>query len=108
MENSTELTQLVTQVKLATDYQINKASLREKMQIDLHMPHNGGLFKITPELLAFVAVWPDDVLLFLEDSYNNPIKIDKAVFLIKAQQHYASVMNTWHEQHHELKRIRKV
>jgi len=108
MENSTELDRLVQQVKLATDYQINKSALREKIQIELHLPYNNGLFKITPELLAFVATWPDDVELFLEDVYENPIEIDKQVFLVKARQHYMAAMNSWHQQHNELKRIRKV
>lgn len=81
--------------------------LRERIQTDLHFAHNGGLFKVTPELLAFVATWPVEEL-YLEDVYQNPIEIDKQVFLITAQQHYQKVMNYWHQQHAELKTIRKV
>jgi hypothetical protein len=102
-----ELNQLVDQIRLATDYQTNKQILREKIQTELHMPYNGGLFKITPELLAFVATWPAEWM-FLEDVYQNPISIDnKKVFLVKAQQHYSAVMNDWNEQHAELRKIRK-
>ena len=104
---NTKIENLVNQVRQATDYQINKRTLREKIQIDLHFPHNGGLFKITPELLAFVSTWPLDEL-YLEDTYQNPILVDKSVFLITAQQHYQKVMNTWHQQHDELKKIRKI
>jgi hypothetical protein len=102
-----ELEKLTAEIKRATDYQINKRILREKIQTDLHLAHNGGLFKVTPELLAFVQSWPIDEL-YLEDTYQNPIKIDKQVFLVTAQQHYQQVMNTWHQQHAELKQIRKV
>jgi hypothetical protein len=98
---------IVDTIRKSTDYQINKTILREKIQTDLHFAHNGGLFKITPSLLAFVATWPTEEL-FLEDSYQNPIQVDKQVFLITAQQHYQKVMNSWHEQHAELKQIRKV
>lgn len=98
---------ITTQIKQSTDYQINKTILREKIQTDLHFPHNGGLFKVTPELLAFVATWPTEEL-YLEDTYQNPIEIDKQVFLVTAQQHYQKVMNSWHQQHAELKQIRKV
>lgn len=98
---------IVDQIKKSTDYQTNKVILREKIQSDLHFPHNGGLFKVTPELLAFVATWPLEEL-FLEDTYQNPILVDKQVFLVTAQQHYQKVMNTWHMQHAELKQIRKV
>jgi hypothetical protein len=98
---------IVDQIKKSTDYQVNKTILREKIQTDLHFAHNGGLFKITPELLAFVATWPVPEL-FLEDAYQNPIEVDKQVFLVTAQQHYQKVMNSWHQQHAELKQIRKV
>ena len=99
--------QIVEQVKVATDFQINKRILREKILTELHMPYNNGMFKITPELLAFVATWPLEVL-YLEDTYQNPIEIDKQVFLVRAQQHYHSAMNEWHQQYEELKRIRKI
>lgn len=101
--------QLTAEIKRATDYQTNKRILREKIQTDLHLAHNGGLFKITPELLSFMQGWPKDVnQMFLEDVYGNPIEIDRHVFLIQAQQHYQIVMNRWHELHAELKKIRKV
>lgn len=103
----TEIEKLTTEVRRATDYQANKKFLREKIQTDLHFAHNGGLFKITPALLAFVQSWPVDEL-YLEDTYENPIQINRQVFLIQAQQHYQQVMNTWHQQHAELKKIRRV
>jgi hypothetical protein len=97
----------VNEVKLATNFQINKRILREKIQTDLHMTHNGGMFKITPELLAFVQTWPVDEL-YLEDIYENPIQIDRQVFLVTAQQHYQTVMNRWHQQYEDIKQIRKI
>ena len=105
--NMSDTEQIVAQIKQATDYQNNKTMLREKIQTDLHFVHNGGLFKITPELLAFAATWPVDEL-YLEDTYQNPIQVDKQVFLVTAQQHYQKVMNNWHQWHAELKQIRKI
>jgi hypothetical protein len=102
-----EVDLLVTQIKQATDFQKNKLILREKVQTDLHLTHNGGMFKITPELIAFVKTWPVDEL-YLEDTYLNPIKIDRQVFLVQAQQHYQTVMNQWHNDYEELKKIRKI
>ena len=58
-------------------------------------------------LLAFVKTWPVDTL-YLEDVFHNPIEVDRQVFLVTAQQHYQEVMNEWHQQHAELKRIRKI
>lgn len=102
-----EINDLVEEIKLATDFQINKKILREKIQTDLHMAHNGGLFKITPELIAFVKTWPIDEI-YLEDTYQNPVKIDKQTFLVTAQQHYQLVMNRWHNEYEQLKKIRKI
>jgi hypothetical protein len=102
-----DLPKIVEQVRSATDFNVNRQILREKIQTDLHMTHNGGMFRITPELIAFVQSWPIDIL-YLEDVYQNPIEIDRQVFLVTAQQHYHRVMNEWHQQHAELRKIRKV
>lgn len=99
--------QLVQAIKQATDYQINKKQLREKVLTDLHMTYNGGLFLLSPAIMAFVTTWPDTEL-FLEDIYSNPIKIQRDEFLTQAREQYHSVMNSWHIEHDELKRIRKV
>ncbi len=98
---------LIKEIRQSTDFQINKKILREKIITDLHMAHNGGMFKVTPELLAFVKTWPVDEL-YLEDSYQNPIKIDRQVFLVTAQQHYQQVMNRWHNEYEKLKQSRKI
>jgi hypothetical protein len=102
-----DINELVDQIKQSTDYQINKRTLREKVTTDLHVAYNNGLFLVTPELIAFLATWTDSEL-FLEDTYQNPIKINREEFLKQCQEHYQMVMNRWHIQHEELKRVRKI
>lgn len=102
-----ELDQLKNQIKQATDYQTNKRILREKIQTDLHFVYNGGLFKASLELYAFVTAWSSEEL-FLEDTYQNPIKVIRTEFLTLCKQHYQTAMNSWHIQHEEIKRARKV
>lgn len=99
--------QLVNQIRQSTDYQTNKKILREKVQADLHFAYNGGLFKSSPELIAFLNAWDSDEL-FLEDTYSNPIKVNRQELLSLCKQHYQMAMNAWHVQHEELKRARKV
>lgn len=101
------INELVDQIKQATDYQINRRILREKIITDLHITYNNGLFFVKPELIAFLTTWPNDEL-FLEDTYQTPIKILRQEFLTQCQQHYQMVMNRWHIEHDKLKRIRKV
>jgi hypothetical protein len=103
----TELEKLTTEIRRATDYQTNKRILREKIQTDLHVPYNGGLFKVTPELLAFVATYRYTAM-YLEDTYGNPVEISRDEFRTLCEEHFQQVMNTWHQQHAELKRLRKI
>lgn len=90
----------------AFDRENARLALRERMQAELIMTANGGMFKITPDLLAFVKTWPIDEL-YLEDVHGNPVQLDRQVFLVQAQQHYQTVMNAWHNEYQELQQVRK-
>jgi hypothetical protein len=103
----TTLDQLVEQIRIATDYQTNKQLLREKIQTDLHFAHNGGLFKATPELIAFLNCY-DLYEMVIEDTYQNPVRINREELLELARQHYQMAMNAWHVEHEKLKSIRKI
>jgi hypothetical protein len=87
------------------DHATARKVLREKYEAKLIFAHNGGLFKATPELLAFVQTWPIDEM-YLADVYQNPIKLDRQVFLVQAQQHYQEQMNAWHNEFEELSKNR--
>lgn len=97
---------IVNQVKSATDFQVNRRLLRDRIQNDLHVPYSGGLFKITPDLIAFVNSW-DTETIFLEDIYENPIELNRKDFLTTIKDHYQRIMNRWHQEFNELKKIRK-
>ena len=104
-----DINQLVEQVRLATDYQINKQILREKILTDLHVPYNGGLFKVTPEIIMFANLQTLNENFYLEDVYHNPIHIVNPMEFTKlCNEHYQKVMNRWHQEHNELKQIRRV
>ena len=113
-----EIPEIVDQLKQSTNHQLNRAILREKIQTDLHFLFAGGLFKATPELIAFVHAWrsADEVWpwgggdsMYMEDIYGNPTHIENcAEFYSTACQHYQRVMNTWQQEHAELKRLRKI
>jgi hypothetical protein len=113
-----DIPEIVEQLKQATDYQINRKILQEKIQTDLHFTHNGGLFRATPELIAFVHAWRSTneiwswgggESMYMEDTYDNPIHIENcAEFYRIACEHYQRVMNTWHQQHAELRKLRKI
>jgi hypothetical protein len=103
------INELVAEIKQATDYQINKKILREKIQTDLHVAYNGGLFKVTPEIIMFANLQTLNEHFYLEDVYGNPIHIVRPKeFTELCSEHFQRVMNTWHQQHAELKQLRKI
>jgi hypothetical protein len=94
-------------VKQATDYQINKKILRERILSDLHFVCEDGMFLASCELISFLNCWHEDQIV-LEDVYGNPILVNRSQLLTQCKQHYTMAMNSWHMQHHELKKIRKI
>ena len=104
-----ELEKLTAEIRRATDYQINKQILREKILTDLHVPYNGGLFKVTPEIIMFANLQTLNENFYLEDVYQNPIHIVNPIEFTKlCNEHYQKVMNRWHQEHNELKQLRKI
>jgi hypothetical protein len=104
---SESLTNLVAAVKTATDFQVNKKILKEKITTDLHLAYKNGLFKVDSNLISFLSNW-DDKELILEDCYETPINVDRTELLDLAKQHYRKVMNFWQFEYDKLKQIRKI
>jgi hypothetical protein len=98
---------ILSQVKQATEFQINKLALSERIKTQLHLAYNQGLFFITPELIGFLNAW-DSTELVLMDSYGNPVKINRPEFLAQAKQHYQTVLNDYYIEYERLRTIRKV
>ena len=96
---------LIVHSRARFDHVTARRILKEKYQARLLFAHNGGMFRVTPELLAFIAYWPINEL-YLEDLYGNPIEVDRSVFQIQAQQHFHQQMNAWHAEFAELNKKR--
>ena len=99
--------QILNQIKEATDFQINKKILKERIDSELLIVYKNGLFQCSIELISFLSIWEQDEI-YLEDSYNNPILVNRHELLKLCKQHYQSVMNEWHVQYCKLQSIRKI
>ena len=97
--------QLVAYSRARFDHAAARKILKEKYQAKLLFAHNGGMFCATPELLAFVQTWPIEEL-YLKDLYDNPVEVNRQVFLVKLQQHYHEQMNAWHNEYSEMMKKR--
>lgn len=101
------INETLSQIKKATDYQLNKKILREKVKSDLHVTHAGGLFLITPALLTFLTSF-DVEYLVVEDVYENPVKVNRQEFLNVAKERYLSITDSWFNEHEKLRTIRRI
>ena len=88
------------------DHALHRRVLRERIQSQLIVTHNGGQFKATKTLLSFLNVWEDDTIV-IEDLHKNPIQINRSQLLTELKQAYQFAMNAWLQEFEESKRIRK-
>lgn len=92
---------LIDQIKKSNDITVSKLAVKEKKDIELQIVYKNGLFKITPQLISFVSIWPKDSLV-LEDSYEKPIIINKQEFLDLIINVYDSAMNKFNEEYSKI------
>ena len=83
-----------------------RKTLEEKINQNLLVSVNGGSFRVTPELIAFVTAWPGDMRLFLKDIYNQPVELDRNTFLTEIRGRYQIAMNAWHVEYDQLSKMR--
>jgi hypothetical protein len=82
-----------------------KQLLKEKYQAKLIVASQGGLWKVTPELIAFVNDCGTEHLILL-DEYENPVKVIKEELLPVLVNTYITVMEEWHNEFQELRHKR--
>lgn len=91
---------LIKEAKARFAHQESKQYLSEKYNNRLTVINQGGMWKITVEVMAFLQNAPETVVLL--DSYENPLKINSKELLSEMQDTFTSVMNSWHSEWQEL------
>jgi hypothetical protein len=99
----------IEKLKTLADSKFNhslfRKNLRERIDTQLAVTHNGGLFKASPTLISFLHCWDDDELV-LEDLYQNPIKCNRTKLLADLKQAYQFALNAWHVDFEDSKKVR--
>jgi hypothetical protein len=93
--------------KARFDHATHRLALAEKIETQLCIVHNGGMFKATPDLISFLWSWPDDELV-LKDLHNNPIKCNRKELETALREAYRYAMNAWLIEFDESKKVRKL
>ena len=84
----------VDRIKAKFNVRVDRRRLKETYSQRLVIFHNGGMFKLTPELFAMLSIFQDENLI-LQDGYDNPIQVEREKLLVEAKQRYQEVMNDW-------------
>lgn len=89
------------------EHALFRKNLRERIEAQLAVAHNGGMFKASKELICFVSLWEEtNSDLFIEDMYGNPIKCNCSDLKKKLIEAYQFAMNAWHVDFEKSKKIR--
>ena len=100
-------TKLKAQAEAKFELTVARKTLEERVEQQLLVAYNGGLFRASTDLITFLSTWPVDML-YVKDEYSRPVEVDRVVLLAKLSQAYIAVMNDWHLEYQELIKIRKV
>ena len=83
----------------------SKLLLQEKYKSKLVIPYGGGMWELTPQLIAFLRTSSESVVI-LCDIYNNPVSVDTVALLELAQKTFQTVMSEWHKEYTKLNKNR--
>lgn len=95
---------LITKAKVRFNHQQNRIALQTKYQSQLTMAYNGGLWDITPNLIAFISALQGQVILI--DSYEKPVEVDCKEMLELIKPKYDQVMSEWLKEYNEMSKLR--
>jgi len=97
--------QLIIDAKARFKHNSAKAYLKDKYESKLIVADQGGLWKATPELIAFLSI-SDRTNTVLLDTYQNPVQVEIRKLEVKLRETYNTVMEQWHTEWKELEKNR--
>ena len=88
------------------DRALHRKNIKENAMAQMTVPFAGGLFLVSPSLIAYLAIETADKV-YLEDIYGNPIMAQRAELLELARDVYNTAMKAWYEEYQSSNRIRR-
>jgi hypothetical protein len=92
---------LISEAKARFSHNSAKAYLKDKYTSKLIIAEQGGLWTASPHLISFLSTHIDDSIVII-DNFDNPVKVDRKLLLVKLQSTYNSVMEEWYNEHTKL------
>lgn len=93
---------LIADAKARFAHNSNRNYLKDKYTSKLIVAEQGGLWKVTPELISFLQAMSNNnvIDMILPDSYGNPVKIVVAKLLKTCVDTFEQTMNDWYSELH--------
>lgn len=97
--------QLIAHGRARFEHAAARRLLREKYQAKLLLACQGGMFKVTPEMIAFLTLY-DSQDIVLEDLYGSPIKVNARQLCDEMKLRWQEQMTAWWLEHERLQSTR--
>lgn len=97
--------QLISHSRSRFEHAANKRLLKEKYQAKMVFAWNGGMFRATPEMIAFLSLYGDDQIV-IQDLYETPVEVNAHELCSMMRSRLQEQMNAWLLEHEELKKNR--
>jgi hypothetical protein len=92
---------LISEAKARFNHNSAKAQLKDKYDGKFIIAEQGGLWKASPELIAFLNAL-DDNFVVLIDNFNNPVQVNRDQLLTVLKDTYQKVMLEWYKEWKEI------
>jgi len=92
---------LVVEAKARFNHNSAKAYLKDKYDSKLIVAEQGGLWKATPELIGFLAINANDVVIIV-DNFENPVQVNRIKLYEVLSKAYSDAMESWFAEWKEL------
>ena len=92
---------LLSEAKARFNHNSAKAQLKDKYDGKFIIAEQGGLWKASPEIIAFLNAL-DDNFVILIDNFNNPVQINRDQLLSVLKDTYQKVMLEWYKEWKEI------
>ena len=96
---------LTSQIRTRFDHAAAKKILKEKYEARLIFGLNGGMFKSTPEMITFLSLYSDQLIVVL-DLYDTPVQVNADHLKDEMQKRWYEQMNAWLVEWTELQKQR--
>jgi hypothetical protein len=96
---------LISHARARFAHEAAKRTLKEKYQARLVFGYNGGMWRATPEMITFLALYGDQEVV-VPDLYDIPIRFNARTLCDIMKAKWQEQMNAWECEYQEIQQQR--